>query len=86
MQTAATQDWKIGGFGLLSIEKLSIPVRIEDGRNVWGRTDLLVTPVDGTGTQWVSLDRVDLTGHNPTYGIAQSKGTRPIDQICYTHN
>jgi hypothetical protein len=48
----------IGKIVNLKVESLSIPVEIEDIRKVWQRVDVLVSPVNGNGSQWVSLDRV----------------------------
>lgn len=41
---------------------LTIKVRIVDGRTAYGRQDVLVTPVDGSGEAWVSADRVKIGG------------------------
>ena len=38
--------------------KLEVPVRITNAREAWGRIDVLVTPVDGSGEAWVSAERV----------------------------
>jgi hypothetical protein len=48
----------IGKVVNLKVESLSIPVEIEDIRKVWQRVDVLISPVNGNGSQWVSLDRV----------------------------
>jgi hypothetical protein len=37
---------------------LAFRVTIKDARKVYGRTDYLVTPVSGSGEQWVSAERV----------------------------
>lgn len=42
----------------LSTDGLSVAVTVQDVRQVWGRTDLLVSPVAGSGQIWVSQDRV----------------------------
>ena len=45
--------------GTLSVEKsLRVAVRIVDAREVYGRTDYLVEPIQGSGQQWVSSERV----------------------------
>lgn len=46
----------------LKVGKLSVPVIINDVRQVFGRVDANVTPEHGDGSEWVSLDR--LTGLN----------------------
>jgi hypothetical protein len=41
---------------------LTVRVNILDARKVWNRVDYLITPVAGTGQQWVSATTVtDLT-------------------------
>lgn len=49
--------------GLLTIDQaggtLRVPVTITDCRESFGRDDVLVTPVGGSGTAWVNLDRID---------------------------
>ena len=41
---------------------LSVRVRILDGRQAYGREDVLVTPLEGSGERWVSAERVRLEG------------------------
>ncbi len=38
--------------------KVHIGVLVMDAREAWGRTDYLVTPEIGEGSQWVSSDRI----------------------------
>lgn len=47
---------------MLRVGKLAFPVIIADVRQVFGRVDALVSPVQGQGYEWVSLDR--LTNQN----------------------
>lgn len=42
----------------LTAEGITIPVIIKDIRNVFGRTDFQVAPVDGKGLVWVNSERV----------------------------
>jgi hypothetical protein len=49
---------KIGTKTTLHIEKLQIQVTILDGRQTFGRTEYLVSPLSGTGEQWVTTDRL----------------------------
>lgn len=35
-----------------------VNVRIVDVREVWGRTDVMIRPVDGTGELWVDVQSV----------------------------
>jgi len=58
----SSRPWKlIGGVVMMQFENLHILVTIQDTRNVWGRTDFLVAPVEGMGSQWVSSDRIRIT-------------------------
>lgn len=41
---------------------LHLPVRVKDARVVWGRLDLLVAPVGGSGESWIEANRVNLEG------------------------
>ena len=41
-------------------QTINVRVRIEDSREVWGRTDYRITPIAGTGRQWVSAERVTI--------------------------
>ena len=58
MQTARQLTEVLGGHGNLRIDKLIVRVRVDDIREVFGRTDYLVSPVAGSGQQWVAADRV----------------------------
>lgn len=49
----------VGKTFLLSIERsLRIHVTVLRTRNAYGRLDCLVTPVTGTGEEWVSMARL----------------------------
>lgn len=39
---------------------LTIDVIISDTREVWGRTDYLITPVSGSGDKWVSDYKISI--------------------------
>ena len=41
-------------------EHLRVCVRIIDGRTAYGRQDVLVEPLSGEGSVWVSAERVKL--------------------------
>lgn len=60
--TAANLAVFVGCYGNLDMAAaggtLAVRVTILDARRVWNRTDYLVTPVAGSGQQWVSADRV----------------------------
>ena len=40
---------------------LTIPVRVTDVRIAFGRVDVLVTPIGGSGERWVNADKL-ITG------------------------
>lgn len=48
----------IGQTGNLAIEGLEVGVKILDVRESFGRTDVQITPLNGSNKKWVSLDRV----------------------------
>ena len=64
MTSARAMTDVIGGHGVLREGVLYIRVRVEDVRTVFDRVDYLVTPVAGSGRQWVSADRVKLDDHS----------------------
>lgn len=49
---------KIGMKVLVAFEKLQVPCKIIDTRQVWGRVDYEVEPIGGKYKQWVSEGRV----------------------------
>jgi hypothetical protein len=60
--TALEQQRLIGMQGLLRLQEgsgvIRVRVTIKDAREAFGRLDVLVEPVDGEGTTWVSAERV----------------------------
>ncbi len=42
----------------LNIEGLTVHVRLLDVKQVFGRVDVLVTPVNGAGQKWVQSDKL----------------------------
>lgn len=44
--------------GLIDLDGLTVAVRILDARRNFGRNDVLVTPVTGSGERWIDLARV----------------------------
>jgi hypothetical protein len=47
----------------LDVDGLRIMVKLLDVKQVFGRVDVLVTPVNGSGEKWVWLDRlIELKG------------------------
>ena len=51
----------VGKLGALRAEHgLLFGVRVEDVRVAYGRRDLLVSPLSGAGSAWVSADRVQI--------------------------
>lgn len=63
--TAAQLAKVIGTTGLLrSQEGLQVAVTVTDARESFGRLDYLVAPVAGSGTVWVSSERVSIEGES----------------------
>lgn len=46
------------GEGFVTFDKLTFQVKVLDSRKVYGRVDVLVTPTNGSGEQWIDLARV----------------------------
>ena len=47
-----------GKQGIYNVGKLKFEVKINDTRMAYGRTDILIVPVNGSGEQWVESSRV----------------------------
>jgi hypothetical protein len=59
MTTTAELARDIGAQAEMRIENgLRIIVTVQNTRQAWGRIDYLVTPVYGSGSTWVSSERV----------------------------
>lgn len=54
--TTKTLSEYIGQTLVYPVNKLRFPVKVLDTRQMYGRTDLLITPVSGSGEQWVSAE------------------------------
>ena len=70
----------IGRSGRLRVDpEFFADVTVTDVRTVYGRTDYLVRPVAGSGSAWVSAERVELTDPAPVgrrAGRCRSCGAR----------
>lgn len=50
------------GQGVVKMElSLSVAVRVLDARSNFGRVDVLVTPIAGSGERWIDLSRLHPT-------------------------
>lgn len=47
---------------LPGLGSISIPVKVYDARQVYGRVELLVKPVSGTGETWINPNRITWEG------------------------
>lgn len=52
-------------FGLYVHQGMKWPVKLIDARKVYGRVDVLITPVNGSGQKWVERNSVVLTEVKP---------------------
>lgn len=52
-------------FGLYLHQNMQWPVKLIDARKVYGRVDVLITPVNGSGQKWVERNSVVLTEVKP---------------------
>lgn len=50
----------IGSLGLVTCDDLEVEVRVENARVRFGHIDLLVTPISGTGEQWIEKHRIKI--------------------------
>ena len=60
-ETAASMIVLVGRAVQIRFEKVSVLCNVVDSRSQWGRTDILVEPVGGSGSQWVEKNRVVVT-------------------------
>ena len=69
-------DWRIWKVG-----KLDVYVRVIQVRSVYGRTDYLITPVAGSGEQWVrgSLYPWEVSNENGTVVASDDPNTNPAE-------
>lgn len=47
-----------GNTAVLVIDGLSVQVKILDTKQAFGRLDVLIAPVSGSGQKWVQCDRL----------------------------
>lgn len=62
MQTALEQSAVIGKQGTIAIDSIRVSVYIQNAKTSYGTARYLVTPVSGSGSQWVNADRVQIMG------------------------
>ena len=43
---------------LYSLKGFQFPVRIVDTRQIYGRDEVKITPVNGTGSRWVNINKL----------------------------
>jgi len=56
-QLSVTESLR-GKTGYQRLDGLYYPVRILDARKVFGRIDILITPVGGRGERWTQADTI----------------------------
>lgn len=61
-ETAASMIVLVGKTALVRFEKVKVLCSVLDSRYQYGRTDLLVEPVGGSGSQWVERSRITEKG------------------------
>lgn len=75
--TAADHAALIGRTGTVTFGPLAWPCQVNDSRVMYGRHELLITPVLGSGEQWVTRKMVDdLTKRTPMQVIESVIGGR----------
>ena len=65
MATAVEMAAKVGRSGRVPVTlgrdtEVLMPVSVKDAKTIFGRLQLLVVPIGGSGEAWVSADRVTL--------------------------
>jgi len=58
MESAKTMERDVNKRALYRVGALTFEVTIIDVRGRWGTRDVLISPVAGSGAQWVLIDRV----------------------------
>jgi len=71
--TALELSQAIGQIGSILSGKTRINVRILDGKVSYGCPRYLITPVSGTGSQWVNADRVSVCSQSEQKGTGNEK-------------
>lgn len=66
--TAYELSQMIGRTATWNIFELNIPVEVTDARHMFGRTDIQIQPVGGTGRHWCSRHAVSFTEEGQTNG------------------
>jgi len=56
--TANQISLPVGKTGLLAVGNLRVPVRVVNARTNFGRVDIQVEPIGGSGQEWVETSRV----------------------------
>lgn len=59
---------RIGQLGSIPVNGLTVYVHIMDGKVSYGTPRYLITPVSGTGSQWVNADRVSVCSQTEQKG------------------
>ena len=57
-QHAAIEQRTTNGEGFIQFDQMKIKVKVLDARKSYGRDDVKVTPVEGSGEQWIDLTRL----------------------------
>jgi hypothetical protein len=63
--TALELSQSIGKIASILFDSIRVNVRILDGKTAYGTPRYLITPVSGTGSQWVNADRVSINPNIP---------------------
>lgn len=60
------RQWQIGDLALLDTGQFSLPVRVTGVRSAFGRLDVQVEPVRGTGVIWTWASKLRPMDEQPT--------------------
>lgn len=64
MKTTAETMHAIGQTVNYRVGEMSVLVKVTDVKTVWGQIRIQITPLMGTGRQWVNVDSVSKINHN----------------------
>jgi len=80
MTTAKQMLPALGAAVLVTFESVTVECEVIDVKNSYGKPRLLISPVSGSGEQWVELGRVSLLARDAADVLArQPAGARAID-------
>lgn len=73
MRTTAETMHAIGQMVNYRVGEMMVLVKVTDVKTAWGQTRVQITPLMGTGSQWVNIESVSkLSSNQQTYATVQA--------------